>query len=183
MAMRVVQGIGGGCINVAGMALLLQVLFTYTITPRPRTKRRLTHPYDIHSHHRSPTTSSATWAWTRPPSGSATSYVPQTLQLPNPPPPPNLQNTTPTPTQHPQKQKQLGPPLGALLYAYMGFRNLNLVLGAIPLAELLAFPCLAPHIPSAAKGAGASDSAAPTPACTPLHAREEAADGVVPRSA
>lgn len=86
---------------------------------------------------------------------------------------------------HPQThQHQLGPPLGALLYAYMGFRNLNLVLGAIPLAELLAFPFLARHIPSAAKGAGASDSVAPTPACTPSHVRErqgEVAD-VVPRS-
>ncbi len=61
-----------------------------------------------------------------------------------------------------------------MLYAYIGFRNLNLVLGAIPLAELLAFPFLAPHIPSAAKGAGASDSAAPTPACTPSAAPAEA---------
>ena len=36
MVMRVVQGVGGGCINVAGMALLLQVnphLHTYTPTP------------------------------------------------------------------------------------------------------------------------------------------------------
>jgi len=48
----------------------------------------------------------------------------------------------------PTKTKQLGPPLGALLYAYMGFRDLNLVLGAIPIAELFVFPFVAPYIPS-----------------------------------
>jgi len=44
--------------------------------------------------------------------------------------------------------KQLGPPLGAILYAYMGFRDLNLVLGAIPIAQLFLFPFVAPSIPS-----------------------------------
>lgn len=88
--------------------------------------------------------------------------------------------STPTPNQTqpptnnhqppPPLQSQLGPPLGALLYAYLGFRNLNLVLGAIPLAELLAFPFLAPCIPSASKGASASESGCPTPQCTPAAA-------------
>jgi MFS family permease len=70
MAMRVVQGIGGGCINVAGMALLLQVrnslfYFRWTIY------MDLTCPSTYN--YRCRTTLSGTWGSTRRPSGSATS--------------------------------------------------------------------------------------------------------------